>query len=90
MKPADRAELVSAMAEAGGAQPVLPAQLVSAIEGGEATALSDLLAAHMPESDQSETEALATTLRDAYQILEEDHELKALLRALDGRFIPPV
>ena len=33
---------------------------------------------------------MATTLRDAYQILEEDHELKALLRALDGRFIPPV
>ena len=90
MKPADRAELVSAMAEAGGAQPVLPAQLASAIEDGEAAALSDLLAAHMPESDQSETEILATTLRDAYQLLKEDHELKALLRALDGRFIPPV
>jgi magnesium chelatase subunit H len=90
MKPADRAELVSAMAEAGGAQPVLPTQLAAAIEGGEATALPDLLAAHMPESDQSEAETLATTLRDAYQLLEEDHELKALLRALDGRFIPPV
>jgi magnesium chelatase subunit H len=90
MKPADRAELVSAMAEAGGAQPVLPAQLVSAIEGGEATALSDLLAEHMPESEKNDTETLATTLRDAYHILKEDHELKALLRALDGRFISPV
>lgn len=90
MKPADRAELVSAMAEAGGAQPVSPAQLASAIEDGELSALPDLLAEHMPESDQSETETLATTLRDAYHILEQDHELKALLRALDGRFISPV
>jgi magnesium chelatase subunit H len=64
--------------------------LASAIEDGEVAVLSDLLAAHMPESDQSETETLATTLRDAYQLLKEDHELKALLRALDGRFIPPV
>ena len=44
----------------------------------------------MPESDTNAIETLATTLRDAYHILEEDHELKALLRALDGRFIPPV
>ena len=90
MKPADRAELVSAMAEAGGAQPVSPAQLASAIEDAELSALPDLLAEHMPESEKNDTETLATTLRDAYHILKEDHELKALLRALDGRFISPV
>jgi len=49
-----------------------------------------LLREHMPESEQNAPTALAETLLQARDTLGEDHELRAILRALDGRFIQPV
>ena len=90
MKTEDRHELLMAMAESSGARGVNPDSFVQAIETSDTPALETLLRASMPEADASSSTSLAETLLQAGSTLGEDHELRALLRALDGRFIPPV
>ena len=90
MKTEDRHELLMAMAESSGARGVNPDSFVQAIETSDTSALETLLRESMPEADASSPASLAETLLQAGSTLGEDHELRALLRALDGRFIPPV
>ena len=90
MKTEDRHELLMAMAESSGARGVNPDSFVQAIETSDTSALETLLRESMPEADAGSPASLAETLLQAGSTLGEDHELRALLRALDGRFIPPV
>ena len=60
------------------------------IETGDAPALEELLDAAVSGVEQGRSAALTQTLLAAATTLGEDHELRAILRALDGRFIQPV
>ena len=90
MKPEDRSELLLAMAESGGASKLNPDAFDQALAADDAQALVTLLRKHMPDSEENAPTALAETLLQARDTLGEDHELRAILRALDGRFIQPV
>ena len=90
MKTEDRHELLMAMAESSGARGVNPDSFVQAIETSDTSALAALLTENMPEAEAGLPASLADTLLEAGGTLGEDHELRAILRALDGRFIPPV
>jgi len=86
----DRHQMLLAMAESGGAAELDTEALISSIEAGDASALEALLSPSMGEAEEGESVSLAQTLIAAATTLGEDHELRAILRALDGRFIPPV
>jgi magnesium chelatase subunit H len=85
----DRHELLLAMAESGGASKLHPKEFRQRLEAGEIDLLSAWLADHMAGHCEGAPD-LAKTLLTANATLTEDHELKAILRALAGRFIPPV
>jgi magnesium chelatase subunit H len=90
MKPADRSELLLAMAESGGASKLNPVAFNHALAADDAQVLAALLRENMSKEEQDAPIALADTLLRARNTLGEDHELRGILRALDGRFIQPV
>lgn len=89
MDVGDRYELLLAMAESGGAKNLHADEFRQRLEAGDSEALSEWLSEHMAAEAEA-APALAQTLLTASVTLGEDHELKAILRALAGRFIPPV
>ena len=88
MDTADRHELLLAMAESGGASQLDPDQFRQHLAAEDGESFAAWLADHMTGGEAAD--ALAETLLRASVTLGEDHELKAILRALSGRFIPPV
>ena len=86
----DRHEMLLAMAESGGASDIDATAFTRAIESVDADSLDALLKDAMPDGVEDETATLTATLLEAAAALGEDHELRAILRALDGRFIQPV
>ncbi|GIS01784.1 MAG: hypothetical protein CM15mP103_03350 [Gammaproteobacteria bacterium] len=86
----DRHEMLFAMAESGGASNIDVAAFTRAIESADADSLDALLKDAMPDAAEDATATLTATLLEAAAVLGEDHELRAILRALDGRFIQPV
>ena len=86
----DRHQMLLAMAESGGATEFDADTFISNIDAGDASALETLLTPSMGEAEEGESASLAQTLIAAATTLGEDHELRAILRALDGRFIQPV
>ena len=86
----DRHEMLLAMAESGGASDIDATAFTRAIESVDADSLDALLEGAMPDAAEGETATLTATLLKAAAVLGEDHELRAILRALDGRFIQPV
>ena len=86
----DRHEMLLAMAESGGASNIDVAAFTRAIESADADSLDALLKDAMPDAAEDATATLTATLLEAAAVLGEDHELRAILRALDGRFIQPV
>ena len=78
------------MAESGGASDIDATAFTRAIESVDADSLDALLKDAMPDGVEDETATLTATLLEAAAALGEDHELRAILRALDGRFIQPV
>ena len=90
LKADDRNEMLLAMAESGGASDIDATALTRAIESGDADSLDALLKDAMPDGVEDETATMTATLLEAAAVLGEDHELRAILRALDGRFIQPV
>lgn len=81
----ERADLLGSLADASHGQR-LPRPLAEAFARGEPVEAL-LVSAGLPANDATATmvEALST----ANRLLSEDHEMDALLRALDGRFIRP-
>ena len=86
----DRHEMLLAMAESGGASDIDATAFTRAIESVDADSLDALLKDATPDGVEDETATLTATLLEAAAALGEDHELRAILRALDGRFIQPV
>ena len=86
----DRHEMLLAMAKSGGASDLDATAFTRAIESVDADSLDALLKDAMPDGVEDETATLTATLLEAAAALGEDHELRAILRALDGRFIQPV
>ena len=83
--PAERTDLLQAVAEAsGGTPPERP--VLEALAAGQSP--EQALAAAGSRGDR-ESLARLGELRDLNALLAEDHELPALLRALDGRFVRP-
>ncbi|HJL15002.1 MAG TPA: magnesium chelatase subunit H [Sandaracinaceae bacterium LLY-WYZ-13_1] len=80
-----RVELLSAIAE-GSEAGALPAQTLDALVAGRAPAEA-LAAAGLPPTGPRR--ALCDALARTERLLREDHELPALMRALDGRFVRP-
>jgi magnesium chelatase subunit H len=90
LKPEERHEMLLAMAESNGAPGVNPEAFVEAVQDADTAALEQLLADTMSAPEAGASASLAKTLLQAGETLGEDHELRAILRALDGRFIQPV
>ncbi len=86
----DRREMLLAMAESGGASDIDAAAFGRAIEAADSGSLEAVLKNAMRDAVEEAPAALTETLVEAAAILGEDHELRAILRALDGRFIQPV
>ena len=84
----ERAETIAAIAEAGGARDIDPSRLDKYLQSKDMGALKGLLAESQVPSD--EIDELANRLLTALENLEAEHELPALISALDGHFIPPV
>ena len=84
----ERAETIAAIAEAGGARDMNPARLDKYLHAKDLGALKELLAEHQVPSD--DIDELVLRLMKALENLQTDHELPALINALDGHFIPPV
>jgi magnesium chelatase subunit H len=82
--PAQRIELLAAMADAAAGRRPAPAAIAALVEGQSAERAAAL---DGPVDDT--TRALFRQLADADRMLAEDTELPALLRALRGRFIRP-
>ncbi|MGU3540609.1 magnesium chelatase subunit H [Methylobacterium sp. A54F] len=83
---AERAELLAALAEASHGL-LLPPAAAARLAAGEAPA-AILSAAGL--ADDADTRAALAGLAEANRHLATDSEVPALLRALDGRFAPPV
>ena len=90
LKTADRHELLLAMAEAGGATAIDVNAFSQAVDAADPASLEGLLSTAMVDAEEDAPAALSKTLLEAANTLGEDHELRAILRALDGRFIQPV
>ncbi len=90
MTDKDRGELLAAMAQAGGANQVDFNVLAPAFEQQDVNSLSAILEPLMTDTEGGSAQRLADTLIEAHGRLGQDHELSAILRALDGRFIQPV
>ena len=90
LKPEERHEMLLAMAESSGAPGVNPEAFGEAVQDADTAALEELLADTMSSPEEGASASLAKTLLQAGETLGEDHELRAILRALDGRFIQPV
>ena len=86
----DRQQMLLAMAESGGAKDCDAEALATAIAAGDAAAVQAVLENAMVGAEEAASAELAATLLVAAKTLSEDHELRGILRALDGRFIPPV
>ena len=86
----DRHEMLLAMAESGGASDIDAVAFTRAIEAADADSLQAVLNDAMPDAAEETPAELTETLVEAAMTLGEDHELRAILRALDGRFIQPV
>ncbi|WP_336485365.1 magnesium chelatase subunit H [Methylobacterium nigriterrae] len=84
--PEERAELLAALAEASHGLALPVASVAALLDGAGADAV--LREAGLPQDE--EHRAAIASLKAADRLLAEDHEVPALLRALDGRFIPPV
>ena len=84
----ERAETIAAIAEAGGALGIEPARLDDYLHAKDMGAVKGLLAKHHVPSD--DIDDLAQRLMTVLDNLETEHELPALISALDGQFIPPV
>jgi len=85
MPPEARAEYLAAIAE-GTAIAKPPRATIDAIVAGRDVKKA-LAAGGLP--DDEKTLALFTELARTNQLLSEDHELPALMRALDGKFVRP-
>ncbi|KQO97314.1 magnesium chelatase subunit H [Methylobacterium sp. Leaf91] len=84
--PEERIDLLTALAEASnGLRPDRAG--IAALVAGD-TIDKALTASGLPLDDAHRAAFIA--LRETDTLLAQDHELPALLRALDGRFIPPV
>ncbi|RCL47114.1 MAG: magnesium chelatase subunit H [Halieaceae bacterium] len=90
LKLDDRLEMLLAMAESGGASNIDAAAFTHAVETENKPSLKAVLKDAMPNAAEDAPAALTETLVTAAAVLSEDHELRAILRALDGRFIQPV
>jgi magnesium chelatase subunit H len=90
MKVEERHEMLLAMAESSGVTGVNPEAFAKAIQAADTAGLEQLLADTMTVPEEGASASLAKTLLQAGETLGEDHELRAILRALDGRFIQPV
>ena len=86
----DRHEMLLAMAESGGASSIDAVAFTRAIEAEDAGSLEVVLRDAMRDAAEDAPATLTQTLVEAATTLGEDHELRAILRALDGRFIQPV
>lgn len=81
----ERIDLLVAASEAQQGTP-LPRELVSAlVDGADVDAAAR---AHGLAPDDA-LSSLLRTLADTHALLQPDHELAGLLRALDGRYVPP-
>ena len=86
MSPAERTDMLAASAETS--QGVRPAQAaIDALVAGAPAA--DALRHAGQVADVESTATLFRELESMNRLLSEDHEIPALLRALDGRFIRP-
>jgi magnesium chelatase subunit H len=84
----ERAETIAAIAEAGGAHEIDAARLDGYLQSNDLGGLKGLLAEHQVPSD--DIDELANRLLTAAENLGAEHELPALISALDGHFISPV
>ena len=84
----ERAETIAAIAEAGGAREIDAARLDGYLQSNDLGGLKGLLAEHQVPSD--DIDELANRLLTAAENLGAEHELPALISALDGHFISPV
>jgi magnesium chelatase subunit H len=83
--PAERVDLLLAMAEASGGAPPSKAAIAALVEGASPETAS-LLSGLKPSRD---TVALLTQLAAHDRLLARDHELEAIIRALDGGYVRP-
>ena len=90
LKAEDRQEMLLAMAESGGATDIDAAAFARALKAKDAGSLEMVLKTAMQDAAEEVPAKLTETLVEAAATLVEDHELSAILRALDGRFIQPV
>jgi magnesium chelatase subunit H len=90
--PAERVDLLAAMCEPGAADSP-PREAIAALVGGAtpAQALRQFLpqAGAAAPADADALVARLTALQASDRLLAEDHELPALVRALDGRYMRP-
>ncbi len=90
LKAEDRQEMLLAMAESGGATDIDATAFARALKAKDAGSLEMVLKTAMQDAVEEVPAKLTETLVEAAATLVEDHELSAILRALDGRFIQPV
>jgi magnesium chelatase subunit H len=88
MSSDERAETMSAIAEAGGAKEVDPLRLDRLLASHDKGALQTMLTESAVAADKAPE--LADRLCDAFENLAKECELPALIDALDANFIPPV
>ncbi|WP_132254558.1 magnesium chelatase subunit H [Methylobacterium segetis] len=84
--PVERVDLLTALAEASHGIAPSRAGIEALVAGAGIDAALALAGLPLDETQRTAFAALA----DADRLLAQDHEVPALLRALDGRFIPPV
>lgn len=88
MSPSERVELLASMADSMGHAAVPREALVRLVDSGSAEAALDHVGDASGTTDDAR-KSLFETLANANRWLAEDQELPAIIRALDGRFIPP-
>ena len=83
--PAERVDMLMAMADSNSGVPLHRGAIESMVNGGSAS--QALALSGLPDDDSHR--ALFAKLERANTLMSEDHEVAGLLRALDGRFIRP-
>jgi magnesium chelatase subunit H len=87
LKPGERVELLSAIAESDPNTPIERATIEAIVAGAP---LDELVhSATDANRDELKIRPVLESLVSTNRTLAADHELPAILRALDGRFIPP-
>jgi magnesium chelatase subunit H len=85
LSDAERFDMLEAVADASGVKGFDRGAIEAIIKGGSAEPILSLLTT----DERDKAASLAETLSQTSRWLDEDHEIPALLRALDARFIRP-